>query len=384
MEKIFSRALILIAVTIYTMLTACVDQKQEGSYTYKITGFDEGMEGYVVKTTIRDLKTFKYETKEVAKISKGEFVINDTISFPRPAFWSIYDGEKMKKKGELILEAGSYTGNYIDQKIYIDNSVFNQAIYYGLNEDGKFKKASVASDEFMSSLDFDNVSQDQEDKIKRLLSEQNEARINYYESVYNQTEDLNLKLMACLVGRLYLEENDTYLLNLKDRADGHILITQMERAIENRKQADAMQASVAVGKSIKPFSAKNLSGQDYDLSQILKENKYVLVEFWASWCGPCRAEIPHMKKAYENFSNKGFEIVSFSLDHKRKNWEKASNDEQLPWLNISDLLAYDSPVTKMYGIRGIPANFLVDSQGTIVALDLRQDRLDKKLEELLN
>lgn len=90
-----------------------------------------------------------------------------------------------------------------------------------------------------------------------------------------------------------------------------------------------------------------------------------------------------MKKAYENFKNKGFEIVSFSLDHEMKRWKKASEEENLPWINTGDLKAQKSPVVKMYGVSGIPANFLVDKTGTIVAKDLRQDALDSKLEELL-
>src|SRR5699024_2728385 len=107
--------------------------------------------------------------------------------------------------------------------------------------------------------------------------------------------------------------------------------------------------------------------------------------FWASWCGPCRAEIPNLKKEYKKYHDKGFEIVSFSLDHKREAWEKALKEEQMPWINISDLKAYTSPIVKDYGISGIPAEYLVDSEtGKIVASlgNLRGDNLGKKLSEL--
>ncbi|TGV03097.1 TlpA family protein disulfide reductase, partial [Flavivirga rizhaonensis] len=140
---------------------------------------------------------------------------------------------------------------------------------------------------------------------------------------------------------------------------------------------------IDVGSTVKDFSSKNLKGKEFKLSNVLKENKYVLVEFWASWCGPCRAEIPHMKKAYEHYNKKGFEIVSFSLDHERERWGGASEEEALPWVNVGDLKAYKSPVVKMYGVQGIPRNFLVDRSGTILAKDLRQEKLDEKLKELL-
>ena len=90
-----------------------------------------------------------------------------------------------------------------------------------------------------------------------------------------------------------------------------------------------------------------------------------------------------MKKAYERFNKKGFQIVSFTLDHDRVRWEKASTEEKLPWVNVGDLLAYKSPIVKMFGISGVPANYLVDSSGKIIAMNLRQNNLDEKLAELL-
>ena len=129
-------------------------------------------------------------------------------------------------------------------------------------------------------------------------------------------------------------------------------------------------------------SAKSIEGKTIELDAVLKKNEYVLLEFWASWCGPCLKEVPHMKKAYQEFNEKGFEIFSISLDDERKLWVGASEQIMPPWINVSDLKAYDSPATIKYGVQIIPRNFLLDKKGQIIAIDLRGEALSAKLNEL--
>lgn len=148
-------------------------------------------------------------------------------------------------------------------------------------------------------------------------------------------------------------------------------------------QRQATANSIAVGSTVRDFSSPDFSGRNIQLTDVLNDNKYTLVEFWSSWCGPCRAEISHLKKAYNSFHNKGFEIFSYTLDEDKEAWKLASEEEALPWLNVGDLKGFDSPIADMFGILGIPANYLVNSQGEIVAKQLRGEALDKKLGELL-
>lgn len=114
------------------------------------------------------------------------------------------------------------------------------------------------------------------------------------------------------------------------------------------------------------------------------KGKYVLLDFWASWCGPCRAENPNVVKAFNNYKDKGFTILSVSLDQpgKQQAWLDAIHKDGLTWTHVSDLKFWDNAVAKQYGIRAIPQNFLLDPSGKIIAKDLRGDELNKKLNEL--
>ena len=144
----------------------------------------------------------------------------------------------------------------------------------------------------------------------------------------------------------------------------------------------AKAAAIAVGTEIKDFEAETLDGEVVSISGAREGKEIVLVEFWASWCGPCRTEIPHMKQAYEDYGPNGFEIFSFTVDDEREDWVEASEEEELPWINAG--MGLDHPATDTYGVTGVPANFLVDAaSGEIVAKNLRGHKLDEALEERL-
>lgn len=111
--------------------------------------------------------------------------------------------------------------------------------------------------------------------------------------------------------------------------------------------------------------------------------KYVLVDFWASWCGPCRQENPNLVKAYNQHKNKNFTILGVSLDKEKDPWLKAIKDDQLTWEHVSDLKYWNSRAVDVYKFEGIPFNVLIDPQGNIVAENLRGFDLEKRLEDVL-
>ena len=138
---------------------------------------------------------------------------------------------------------------------------------------------------------------------------------------------------------------------------------------------------VSVGASAPEITLNDTTGKSVPLSSL--RGKYVLIDFWASWCGPCRAENPNVVRMYNKFKDKGFAIYSVSLDQAKANWTKAIRNDNLIWTHVSDLKFWQSAAAQQYGVQAIPATFLLDKEGKIIAKNLRGDALEQKLEEVL-
>jgi peroxiredoxin len=152
---------------------------------------------------------------------------------------------------------------------------------------------------------------------------------------------------------------------------------------DRSKDAEREAATKAfIGQQFTDLEMADADGNMHKLSEYVGNGRWLFVDMWASWCGPCRGEMPNVVAAYEKFHDKGFDIVGLSLDNKKEPWLKAVEDLKMPWTQLSDLKGWQSIVTGVYKVWSIPDNLLIDPQGKIVARGLRGEGLHAKLAEI--
>lgn len=156
-----------------------------------------------------------------------------------------------------------------------------------------------------------------------------------------------------------------------------LLKMDMAKELQQRIAAEKL---TAVGKPAPTFTQNDVNNKPLSLTDL--KGKVVLLDFWASWCSPCRAENPNMLKQYKIYKDKGFEILSVSLDSKKEPWIEAIAQDGLPWLHVSDLKGWNNAVGRLYGVRGVPACYLIDRDGKIIADNVRGEKLNTKLAEI--
>jgi len=202
----------------------------------------------------------------------------------------------------------------------------------------------------------------------------------HIKSVKDFTININNSLVPYFATNFLMAETDFDFFKLIDDKL-YNQFSQSKYAVELHNKVNELKKT-AIGEIAPEITLSDPFGKTISLSSL--RGKYVLLDFWASWCGPCRRENPNVVRLYNKYKNKGFDILGVSLDDNRDAWIKAINDDQLLWNHVSDLLKWNSTVVKQFNIEGIPFTVLIDKEGRIIAKNLRGEMLENKLIEVLN
>ncbi|AVI51789.1 peroxiredoxin [Pukyongia salina] len=209
-----------------------------------------------------------------------------------------------------------------------------------------------------------------------LVNEETAYKVNFIKENGNSIFSLMLTSELLQRKEISVDVADEIVKNLPPKTASSLLAGDIMREVEKMKRAD-------IGGVAPDFAAPTPTGEMLSLKETL--GKYTIIDFWASWCKPCRRENPNVVRVYEKYHDKGLNIISVSLDREgqKERWLQAIKDDKMDWYHVSNLKFWQDPIARLYNVRSIPATFLLDENGKIIAKNLRGQALEAKISSLL-
>ncbi|WP_317898180.1 TlpA disulfide reductase family protein [Aurantibacillus circumpalustris] len=366
----------IVFIVLLFVFSSSFSQKQapEKKFSFKVDGSIRNYSGKVVYVSHKSGET---EIKDSARISGEKFSFNLKNTEPTLYWFSIKTdptlvflfADETNAKVKLIadsmmysvVEAGSLQNEYFEYRNFINNLI---AVQQKLQTD--FNTAMQNNDlnaQNAIKVEYQNLNTQYMAGLKNYLKTHPKSPVSAY-IIGNDLNNAAIPLSEVIEALSYIDKS----------LDGNSNIKSANKRVEAAK-------GTMVGYKATDFSQNTPEGKKVSLSDF--RGKYVLIDFWASWCRPCRMENPNVVAAYARYKDKGFTVLGVSMDSNKDPWVNAIQQDNLTWTHISDLKGWGNEVGKMYGVTGIPQNYLIDKDGKIIAKDLRGTALDEKLAEII-
>lgn len=379
------KLLILLVVTL--VFASCNESKETG---YVINGNAEGIHNGVRVRLAQIDEKGKQVIKDSAVVMDGKFNIKGAVEEPGVYFLSA-DGTPgnmvfMLENSDINIDFNSKMP--MDSKV--TGSESNKSYEDFQNGMLEFRKEGEAIMKRFQELGQEPAPETR-DSIKKAMDNMRQRQLAYPLSFVENNNDsyFSLNLIQLESSRptfdvvKYKEIFESFPANLKESKRGQIVKQRLDELYKEYEKI----AHLDVGKIAPNFESKTPEGETVSLNDL--KGKVTIIDFWAAWCGPCRRENPNVVKVYEQYHDKGLEIIGISLDgapnqkDPKKAWLDAIEKDGLEWNHLSSLMYFNDPVAKQYNIKSIPATYILDEEGKIVAKNLRGAALELKIKELL-
>lgn len=354
------------------LIVSCKPKEPHFVIKGQITGADS------VTFILQERGAGKYVKLDSALAIKGAFTIKGSVQFPKMVMLLAKD----KRKGvQFFIEnseisiTGSLDSLYIAKIVGSktqDEFVAYQDSLKPFNE--KHEKLYEEYQAAKTAEDKDKMNEI-EKRSEDIYTEQTAFCKEFIKK--NPSSFITPIVLSGISYELDAEEMES-LINLLDTNVAKVQV------IKDMKVKVAVMKTVAIGQKAPDFTMNDVNGNPVALSSKIGKSKLLLIDFWAAWCGPCRAENPNVVKVYKEFNKKGFDVFGVSLDRTKEDWIKAIADDKLTWTHVSDLQYWNCAAAKLYAVGAIPANVLLDETGTIIGKNLRGEKLYDKVKDMLS